>query len=99
MRTEKTNEATKLINRLVGDDQELREMIAAEHLNARVARMIFDARVEAGLTQKQLAEIVGTTQSVIARLESGRAKPSTKTLERLAIATDTRLRIIFEAPV
>jgi transcriptional regulator with XRE-family HTH domain len=42
-------------------------------------------------------DVTGTTQSVIARLESGRARPSTKTLERLATATGTRLRITFEA--
>jgi ribosome-binding protein aMBF1 (putative translation factor) len=38
-----------------------------------------------------------TTQAVIARLEGGRAKPSTRTLERLAAATGMRLRISFEA--
>jgi predicted transcriptional regulator len=37
-----------------------------------------------------------TTQAVIARLESGRVKPSTRTLERLAAATAMRLRISFE---
>ncbi len=39
---------------------------------------------------------MGTTQAVIARLESGRTKPSTRTLERLAEATGMRLRISFE---
>ena len=39
---------------------------------------------------------MGTTQAVIARLESGRVKPSTRTLERFATATGTRLRITFE---
>jgi len=37
-----------------------------------------------------------TTQAVIARLESGRVKPSTRTLERLAEATGMRLKISFE---
>jgi transcriptional regulator with XRE-family HTH domain len=37
-----------------------------------------------------------TTQAAIARLESGRVKPSTRTLERLAAATGMRLRISFE---
>ena len=54
------------------------------------------ARVRAGLTQQQLAERMHTTQAVIARLESGRVKPSTRTLERLAAATGLRLRISFE---
>jgi transcriptional regulator with XRE-family HTH domain len=38
-------------------------------------------------------DVTGTTQSVIARLESGRARPSTKTLERLATATGTLIRL------
>lgn len=46
---------------------------------------------------KQLARRMKTTQSVIARLESGRTRPSTKTLEKLAKATGTRLKISFEA--
>jgi ribosome-binding protein aMBF1 (putative translation factor) len=65
----KSKDATVLLDSLIGDDQELRNMVAEDHLNARVARVIFDARTDAGLTQKQLASLVGTTQSVIARLE------------------------------
>lgn len=61
-----------------------------------LARAVIDARVTAGLTQEQLAQRMDTTQSVIARLESGRTRPSTQTLERLAAATGTRLRITFE---
>lgn len=55
------------------------------------------ARNRAGLTQEELALRMGTTQSVIARLESGRAKPTTRTLERYAKATGTKLRITLEA--
>ena len=54
------------------------------------------ARSHAGLTQAQLARRMGTTQAAIARLESGRSRPSTRTLERLAKATGMRLRIMFE---
>ena len=61
-----------------------------------VARAVIKARATAGLTQEQLAQRMETTQSVIARLESGRARPSTQTLERLATATGTRLKISFE---
>jgi len=61
-----------------------------------LARTIIQARVQAGLTQQQLAKRMDTTQSVIARLESGRTRPSTQTLDRLAAATRTRLRISFE---
>jgi ribosome-binding protein aMBF1 (putative translation factor) len=61
-----------------------------------LARAMIEARAHAGLTQEQLAERMQTTQAAIARLESGRIKPSTRTLERLAQATGMRLRISFE---
>ena len=61
-----------------------------------LARAVIEARVTAGLTQEQLAQRMDTTQSVIARLESGRTRPSTQTLERLAVATGTRLKTSFE---
>jgi transcriptional regulator with XRE-family HTH domain len=57
---------------------------------------LIEARAQAGLTQEQLAERMKTTQAVIARLESGRVKPSTRTLERFAAATGMKLRISFE---
>lgn len=61
-----------------------------------LAAALIRARADAGLTQDQLAKRMRTTQAVIARLESGRVKPSTRTLERLAAATGTHLRITFE---
>lgn len=61
-----------------------------------LAASAIHARLAAGLTQEELAERMETTQSAIARLESGRFRPSTQTLERLAEATGTRLKIIFE---
>lgn len=57
---------------------------------------LIEARTSAGLTQEDLARRMETTQSVIARLEGGRVHPSTRTLERIAKATGTRLRISFE---
>lgn len=64
----------------------------------RLADAIIGARVKAGLTQDELASRMDTTQSAIARLESGRALPSARTLKRLADATGTRLRISFDGP-
>lgn len=54
------------------------------------------ARARAGLSQAQLAKRMKTTQSTIARLESGRGKPSTRTLARFAKATGHKLKISFE---
>ena len=61
-----------------------------------LAAALIEARAKAGLTQEQLAARMHTTQAVIARLESGRVRPSTRTLDRFAKATGTRLRISFE---
>jgi ribosome-binding protein aMBF1 (putative translation factor) len=62
----------------------------------RLASAMIKARAHAGLTQEQLAARLKTKQAVIARLESGRVKPSTRTLERIADATGQKLRISFE---
>jgi ribosome-binding protein aMBF1 (putative translation factor) len=61
-----------------------------------LASALIKARSEAEMTQEQVAEAMGTTQAVVARLESGKVLPSTRTLERFAKATRTRLRISFE---
>ena len=62
-----------------------------------LANALIGARVRAGLTQAQLAERMGTSQSAVARLESGRRLPSVATLEKLAAATGSKLRIVLEA--
>ena len=61
-----------------------------------VASMLIAARTRAKLTQAELAKKLGTSQSTIARLESGAAKPSLSTLRRLAQATGMRLKITLE---
>jgi len=57
---------------------------------------IAKARQRAGLSQAELARRMKTTQSTIARLESGRGLPSTRTLGRFAKATGHRVKISFE---
>ena len=61
-----------------------------------LASVLIEARGKADMTQEEVAEAMGTTQAVVARLESGKVLPSTRTLERFAKATHTRLRISFE---
>jgi len=77
-------------------DPAYRKACAALEDEFALAETMIRARAAAGLTQEQLAKKMRTTQAVIARLESGRVKPSTRTLERLAEATGTKLRISFE---
>ena len=55
-----------------------------------LARELIAARVRAGLTQAEVAERMGTTQSVVARLESGARMPSVNTLLKFAKATRSR---------
>jgi len=61
-----------------------------------LAGALIEARSRAGLTQEQVARLMKTTQAVVARLEGGGSMPSTRTLERYAKATGSRLRISFE---
>jgi transcriptional regulator with XRE-family HTH domain len=61
-----------------------------------LAAAVAKARRRAGLSQAELARRMKTTQSTIARLESGRGRPSTRTLTRFAKATGHRLKISFE---
>jgi ribosome-binding protein aMBF1 (putative translation factor) len=77
-------------------DADYRKAYAALEDEFALAAAMIKARAKAGLTQEQLARKMHTTQAVIARLESGRVKPSTRMLERLALATGTKLRISFE---
>ena len=68
---------------------------ALEEEFALVHAMI-KARTRADLSQAEVAKRMGTTESAVSRLESGRGKPSTRTLERYARALGHRLRITFE---
>ncbi len=64
-----------------------------------LATALIEARSRAGLTQGELAERMQTTQSVVARLEGGHVMPTTRTLEKIAKATGSRLKISFETDV
>jgi transcriptional regulator with XRE-family HTH domain len=61
-----------------------------------LASLLIGARTHAHLTQAELAERMGTSQSTIARLESGKATPTLSTLRRLAKATGMGLKITLE---
>ena len=64
----------------------------------KIAEMIYVARKQAGLTQAQLAEAVGTKQQVISQLESADYEGhSLSMLERIAKALQSKLEIRFVA--
>ena len=64
----------------------------------RVAFEIRRLRDKKGLSQRQLAELVGITQSAIARLEGGRISPSLPTLDRIATALGAEVTVTFTDP-
>jgi ribosome-binding protein aMBF1 (putative translation factor) len=77
-------------------DPAYRKAYAALESEFTLADSIVDARNRAGLTQAQVARRMRTTQSNIARLETGRTVPSTRTLNSFARAVGARLKISFE---
>jgi ribosome-binding protein aMBF1 (putative translation factor) len=81
--------------RLLKDPEVRKHYDAMEEEFALMAAVV-KARARSGLSQAELAKRMKTTQSTIARLESGRGLPSTRTLGRFAKATGHRLKISFE---
>ncbi len=81
-------------------DESLKNKIIKAHYDLinpefAVITAIINARNKHGLTQKKLAEKLGTKQSVISRLERGHANPSLAILKKLADALDCDLQISF----
>jgi DNA-binding XRE family transcriptional regulator len=62
-------------------------------LFSQIADQVVSRRSELGMAQRELAELVGTTQSAIARLESGGRPPRIDTLLRIAAALDCDLSV------
>ncbi len=98
MSKKKTADANRILDHDMGDDPELRRMIEESTLNAHIAQLIYDARTAAGLTQKQLADLIHSTQPVISQLEDADYKGhSLSMLQRIGAALHQRVRIEFVA--
>lgn len=76
-------------------DKEFKEEYDSLEEEYNLINEIISKRIERGLTQKELAEKMGTKQSAIARLESGKYNPSFKFLKKAAKALDSKLKIKF----
>ena len=77
-------------------DAEFRKEYDAQQDEFALMQQVVQARLRSGLSQAEIAKRMGTTQSTIARLESGRWLPSMRTLKRFAEATGHGLKITFE---
>lgn len=67
-------------------------------IDAEVRDLVISARNAANLTQKQLAQRSGVSQSNISKIENGNYQPSLSTLKRIAGALGKRLVVSFEDP-
>ena len=90
----RTTSASRIVRRIAGKDPRVLDDVAEQKLNVRVAEMILKAREAAQLTQAQVAKLVGTTQSVISRLEDADYEGHSLTmLQRIAEALNRRLDV------
>ncbi len=92
-----TTDAVEIMHRRYFEGKpEMMGLLEEERANAEVARKIYDLRNKAALTQKELAKLVGTTPSVISRLEDADYDGhSLSMLRRIAAALDKRVEIRF----
>jgi DNA-binding XRE family transcriptional regulator len=92
----RTRDALALVEQLTGKGQEMADLIAQEQANLDIARKLYDLRAKARLSQAELARKVGTTQSVISRLEDADYDGhSLAMLRRVASALEKRVEIRF----
>src|SRR5438046_2688736 len=93
----KTRDLARVIQKQLANNPRLRAAVEKERLNGAVATLIYNARTDAGLTQAQLADLVGTQQSVIARLEDADyGGHSLSMLGRIAAALNRQLTVTFK---
>jgi ribosome-binding protein aMBF1 (putative translation factor) len=90
-----TTDAVEILHRrYVANDPEMQELLNQERANHRIAQAILDLRQRLDLSQKQLAKMVGTSASVICRLENADYEGhSLSMLERIAAAVKHRLEL------
>jgi ribosome-binding protein aMBF1 (putative translation factor) len=92
----RTRDGLAILNEITGKDPVLRERIADAKVDLRVAELIYETRTAAGLTQKQLADLIGSKQSAIARLEDADYEGHSLTmLSRIAAALHQTLEVRF----
>ncbi|MFH1743351.1 MAG: helix-turn-helix transcriptional regulator [bacterium] len=98
-KSEKTSNAVEILHgRYIKGDVKREAALDVERVNVEVAQLIYDLRNEAGLTQTELAELIGTTQSVISRLEDADYEGhSLSMLSRIARALKQKLTVVMTA--
>ena len=96
MAKKKARNLADVIRAKLDADPELARDVEDESFNAEIAQQVYDLRTEAKLTQKQLADLVGTQRSVISRIEDADYDGQSLTmLNRIARALKRRLKVDF----
>ncbi len=91
-----TTDSTKILADIAGLDPKRQQAFEEEVANREVAQSIYELRQRAGLSQAELAKRIGTTQSVISRLEDADYEGhSLAMLNRIAAAVERRVEIRF----
>ena len=92
-----TTDAVEILHRRYFEGRpDMMAMLDEERANAEIGRKIYELRTRASLTQKELADLVGTTASVICRLEDADYEGhSLSMLRRIAAALNRRVEIRF----
>lgn len=94
-RTKKTTDAVKILHdRYIGNNVRRAQSVRNEREKIEIASQIYELRQQANLSQQQLARLIGTTQSVISRLEDADYRGhSLEMLRRIAQALHCRVEI------
>jgi ribosome-binding protein aMBF1 (putative translation factor) len=95
--TRRTSDAVRILHRrYIGEDAQRKASLEQKQVNAEVARTIYELRGQAGLSQKELADRVETTQSVISRLEDADYEGhSLSMLSRIAKALNQQVQVVM----
>lgn len=94
----KNTDFAAVLRKKLAADPQLAAAVEDENFGADVAEKIFTARTERGMTQQELAERIGTSQSAVARMEDADCGSYTyKTLRKIADAFGVGLRVEFYA--
>jgi ribosome-binding protein aMBF1 (putative translation factor) len=93
MATKKKDALDQTIHKFVGGDAGRQAMLDEEIVNVEAAQLVYQLRTKAGLSQRELAKRVGTTASVICRMEQADYESSLPMLRRIAAALNRRLEL------
>ena len=83
------------VKKLLLQDEELKNEYDALEPMYEITKEVIRMRIAKGLTQKELAELIGTKQSAISRLENGSSNPSIEFLSKIAHALGKEVHITF----